>query len=115
MTLALTLREHAEFRFVAGRVGKTSLVLRYCKDTFSDKQVSTIQASYLTKRITLGSTACNLSIWVRVLALIVVFVHVLSHFTEAHTGHGWTRAVPCARADLLSRRGRCDPASELVN
>jgi Ras-related protein Rab-21 len=46
-----------------GRVGKTSLVLRYCKDTFSDKQVSTIQASYLTKRINLGSTTCNLSIW----------------------------------------------------
>jgi len=46
-----------------GRVGKTSLVLRYCKDTFSDKQVSTIQASYLQKRLTLGSTTCNLAIW----------------------------------------------------
>jgi hypothetical protein len=53
----------------AGRVGKTSLVLRYCKDTFSDKQVSTIQASYLQKRLTLGSTTCNLAIWVRRAAL----------------------------------------------
>ncbi|TVU18861.1 hypothetical protein EJB05_34976 [Eragrostis curvula] len=34
-----------------GRVGKTSLVLRYVNDVFSDKQEATVQASYLTKRL----------------------------------------------------------------
>jgi|AntAceMinimDraft_5_1070358.scaffolds.fasta_scaffold08698_4 GTPase SAR1 family protein len=34
-----------------GRVGKTSLLLRYVSDVFSDTQPATIQASYLTKRI----------------------------------------------------------------
>merc|ERR1712070_744160 len=46
-----------------GRVGKTSLVLKYCKNEFSDKQKTTIQASYLTTRINVGSTQCNLAIW----------------------------------------------------
>jgi len=72
-----------------GRVGKTSLVLRYCKDTFSDKQVSTIQASYLTKRINLGSTTCNLSIWVRALCLsrstFVLFFFVQVQSCGLHT------------------------------
>eukprot|EP00455_Lapot_gusevi_P015532 TRINITY_DN1787_c0_g1_i1.p1 TRINITY_DN1787_c0_g1~~TRINITY_DN1787_c0_g1_i1.p1 ORF type:complete len:210 (+),score=55.91 TRINITY_DN1787_c0_g1_i1:63-692(+) len=46
-----------------GRVGKTSLLLRYVKDTFDDKQVSTIQASYLEKRLNLNNRSTNLAIW----------------------------------------------------
>eukprot|EP00163_Fabomonas_tropica_P004883 TRINITY_DN1434_c0_g2_i1.p1 TRINITY_DN1434_c0_g2~~TRINITY_DN1434_c0_g2_i1.p1 ORF type:complete len:233 (-),score=45.46 TRINITY_DN1434_c0_g2_i1:266-964(-) len=46
-----------------GRVGKTSLVLRYVNNVFSDKQVSTIQASFLTKRVAIGDTRATLSIW----------------------------------------------------
>ncbi|KAG1338993.1 putative ras-related protein Rab-21 [Cocos nucifera] len=34
-----------------GRVGKTSLVLRYVNNIFSEKQQATVQASYLTKRL----------------------------------------------------------------
>ncbi|GJN14095.1 hypothetical protein PR202_gb00877 [Eleusine coracana subsp. coracana] len=34
-----------------GPVGKTSLVLRYVNNVFSDKQEATVQASYLTKRL----------------------------------------------------------------
>ncbi|RZC55813.1 hypothetical protein C5167_014661 [Papaver somniferum] len=34
-----------------GRVGKTSLVLRYVNDIFNDQQQATVQASFLTKRI----------------------------------------------------------------
>jgi len=49
----------------AGRVGKTSLVLRYVENVFSDKQVATVQASYLTKRLTVDGQSVTLSIWVR--------------------------------------------------
>ncbi|CAK9193605.1 unnamed protein product [Sphagnum jensenii] len=46
-----------------GRVGKTSLVLRYVDNVFSDKQVATVQASYLTKRLTVDGESVTLSIW----------------------------------------------------
>jgi Ras-related protein Rab-21 len=46
-----------------GRVGKTSILLRYTKGEYSDRQVSTLQASYLDKRVTVGTTTVNLSIW----------------------------------------------------
>ncbi|CAK9207234.1 unnamed protein product [Sphagnum jensenii] len=46
-----------------GRVGKTSLVLRYVENVFSDKQVATVQASYLTKRLTVDGQSVTLSIW----------------------------------------------------
>ena len=46
-----------------GRVGKTSLLLRYVKDSFDDRQVSTIQASYLEKRINVANKSINLAIW----------------------------------------------------
>ena len=37
-----------------GRVGKTSILLRYCRDTYDDRQQSTLQASYLDKQIMVG-------------------------------------------------------------
>jgi Ras-related protein Rab-21 len=46
-----------------GRVGKTSLVLRYVNNVFSEKQQSTVQASFLTKRLALGEKTVNLAIW----------------------------------------------------
>jgi Ras-related protein Rab-21 len=46
-----------------GRVGKTSILLRYTKGEYSDKQVSTLQASYLDKKVTINSTQVQLSIW----------------------------------------------------
>ena len=48
---------------LAGRVGKTSLLLRYVTNVFSDTQPATIQASYLTKRITVEGATLNLAIW----------------------------------------------------
>lgn len=33
------------------RVGKTSLTIRYCQNTFVDGQVSTLDASYLEKTV----------------------------------------------------------------
>ena len=47
----------------AGRVGKTSLLLRYVTNVFSDTQPATIQASYLTKRIAVDGSTLNLAIW----------------------------------------------------
>mmetsp|Transcript_100444 Transcript_100444/g.197190 ORF Transcript_100444/g.197190 Transcript_100444/m.197190 type:complete len:206 (+) Transcript_100444:71-688(+) len=46
-----------------GRVGKTSILLRYTKGEYSDKQISTLQASYLDKRVTIGTSTVQLSIW----------------------------------------------------
>ncbi|RYH20058.1 GTP-binding protein [archaeon] len=46
-----------------GRVGKTSILLRYIKGEYTDRQVSTLQASYLDKRVTVGGTQVQLSIW----------------------------------------------------
>eukprot|EP00051_Salpingoeca_urceolata_P026916 m.479265 g.479265 ORF g.479265 m.479265 type:complete len:198 (+) comp21386_c0_seq1:524-1117(+) len=46
-----------------GCVGKTSLVLRYCQNQFNDKHVSTLQASFLKKRINIGGRRVDLAIW----------------------------------------------------
>ncbi|KAF8397166.1 hypothetical protein HHK36_016073 [Tetracentron sinense] len=46
-----------------GRVGKTSLVLRYVNNVFSDKQEATVQASYLTKRLVIEGVPITLAIW----------------------------------------------------
>jgi len=46
-----------------GCVGKTSLFLRYCNNTFVDGHVTTIQASFLTKRINIDGKRVTLSIW----------------------------------------------------
>jgi len=46
-----------------GRVGKTCLCLRYCKNAFTETQESTIQATYLDKRLNLGKKSVCLQIW----------------------------------------------------
>mmetsp|Transcript_57276 Transcript_57276/g.124434 ORF Transcript_57276/g.124434 Transcript_57276/m.124434 type:complete len:204 (-) Transcript_57276:433-1044(-) len=46
-----------------GRVGKTSLVLRFCKDTFTEAQPPTVQASYLDKQLVIGDKKINMAIW----------------------------------------------------
>lgn len=46
-----------------GRVGKTSLVLRYVNNIFSEKQEATVQASYLTKCLVVEGVPITLSIW----------------------------------------------------
>ena len=46
-----------------GRVGKTSLMLRYTKDTFSDSQEPTVSASYVEKRVNLDGKPCKVNVW----------------------------------------------------
>jgi Ras-related protein Rab-21 len=46
-----------------GRVGKTSILLRFTKGEYDDRQVSTLQASYLDKKVQLGATTAHLSVW----------------------------------------------------
>ncbi|KAJ8868034.1 hypothetical protein PR048_031843 [Dryococelus australis] len=46
-----------------GCVGKTSLVLRYVEDKFNDKHITTLQASFLNKKINIAGKRVNLSIW----------------------------------------------------
>lgn len=44
-------------------MGKTSILLRYTKGEYTDRQVSTLQASYLDKKVIIGGTTVQLSIW----------------------------------------------------
>ncbi|XP_031625551.1 ras-related protein Rab-21 [Contarinia nasturtii] len=46
-----------------GAVGKTSLVLRYVEDTFNPNHITTLQASFLNKKINVDGKAVRLSIW----------------------------------------------------
>ncbi|XP_071112352.1 ras-related protein Rab-21-like [Haliotis cracherodii] len=46
-----------------GCVGKTSLVLRYVENKFNDKHITTLQASFLNKKLNIGGKRVNLSIW----------------------------------------------------
>jgi Ras-related protein Rab-21 len=46
-----------------GRVGKTSILLRYIRGEYSDNQISTLQASYLDKKITVAGSNVQLSVW----------------------------------------------------
>lgn len=47
-----------------GRVGKTSILLRYTKGEYNDRQTSTLQASYLDKKVSLGGgRTAQLSVW----------------------------------------------------
>ncbi|EGD77802.1 rab family small GTPase [Salpingoeca rosetta] len=46
-----------------GCVGKTSIVLRYCQQTFNENHVSTLQASFLKKKINLNQQRVELAIW----------------------------------------------------
>mmetsp|Transcript_19737 Transcript_19737/g.51384 ORF Transcript_19737/g.51384 Transcript_19737/m.51384 type:complete len:210 (-) Transcript_19737:4256-4885(-) len=46
-----------------GCVGKTSLVLRYCQNVFNDKHLTTLQASFLKKRLNIKGSRVDLAIW----------------------------------------------------
>ncbi|ESN93897.1 hypothetical protein HELRODRAFT_88095 [Helobdella robusta] len=46
-----------------GAVGKTSLVLRYVENKFNDKHLSTLQASYLTKKLNISDKRITLALW----------------------------------------------------
>ncbi|XP_065365567.1 ras-related protein Rab-21 [Calliphora vicina] len=47
-----------------GCVGKTSIVLRYVEDKFNPQHISTLQASFLTKKVTLDNgSKVQLNIW----------------------------------------------------
>jgi len=46
-----------------GCVGKTSLMLRYVSDKFNDAHLSTVQASFLSKKLTVDGVRVNLAIW----------------------------------------------------
>lgn len=46
-----------------GRVGKTSLALRFVHNTFNHSQQATSQASFLAKQVTVGDQQVELAIW----------------------------------------------------
>ncbi|XP_068617758.1 ras-related protein Rab-21-like [Battus philenor] len=46
-----------------GCVGKTSLLLRYIENKFNDKHLTTLQATFLNKKLNIDGKRINLSIW----------------------------------------------------
>lgn len=46
-----------------GCVGKTSLVLRYVENKFNEKHLTTLQASFLTKKLNISGKRVTLNIW----------------------------------------------------
>ncbi|KAG7313301.1 Ras- protein Rab-21 [Plutella xylostella] len=46
-----------------GCVGKTSLLLRYIEDKFNEKHLSTLQATFLNKKLNFDGKRINLAIW----------------------------------------------------
>lgn len=46
-----------------GCVGKTSVALRYVENKFNDKHLSTLQASFLNKKLMVNGKKVNLAIW----------------------------------------------------
>lgn len=44
-------------------MGKTSILLRYVRGEYADNQKSTLQASYLDKRLVVANQPAQLSIW----------------------------------------------------
>ncbi|XP_066585816.1 ras-related protein Rab-21 [Prorops nasuta] len=46
-----------------GCVGKTSVLLRYVEDKFNDNHLSTVQASFLNKKLNIDGKRVTLSIW----------------------------------------------------
>ena len=44
-------------------VGKTSLLLRYCEDTFQHEYLSTIGVDFKIKRLEIDGVAVTLNIW----------------------------------------------------
>ena len=50
-----------------GRVGKTSILIRFINDKFDPEQKSTVNASYLQKSVSIGSNIITLNIWVEYL------------------------------------------------
>ena len=46
-----------------GRVGKTSILIRFCQNTFNDRQQPTLQASYLDRKVTIDGQSVSLSVW----------------------------------------------------
>ncbi|OXA52625.1 ras-related protein Rab-21 [Folsomia candida] len=46
-----------------GCVGKTSLVLRYVEDKFNERHISTVQASFLQKKINVSGNRVTQAIW----------------------------------------------------
>jgi Ras-related protein Rab-21 len=49
--------------FTIGCVGKTSLTIRYCQDKFNASHITTIQASFLVKRLNVDAQRVQLNIW----------------------------------------------------
>ena len=46
-----------------GRVGKTSILIRFCQNNYDDRQQPTLQASYLDKKLNVDQQSVHLSIW----------------------------------------------------
>lgn len=64
MALAEPIRQ--KFKIVLlgeGRVGKTSILLRFCRNEYDGRQPPTLNASYIDRRLNVDNQSLQLSIW----------------------------------------------------
>jgi len=106
----------------SGRVGKTSLLLKYVRGTFSSGQISTINAQFLEKRLTHEGQTARLHIWDtagqevfkaiapiyyrKAAAALLVF-----DVTDAHTfaeAVAWVRELEQEKALVVLVGNKCD-------
>ena len=58
-----TVCQHNTASHCAGRVGKTSLLLRWAHDSFDAAQPPTLQASFLAKTLTIDGSPVEVNVW----------------------------------------------------
>ncbi len=68
-----------------GAVGKTSLFLRYCNNTFNDSHLSTVQASFLSKRLNIEGKRVTLAIWVPIFAHFIAISSLIKLISLCRT------------------------------
>mmetsp|Transcript_28176 Transcript_28176/g.45276 ORF Transcript_28176/g.45276 Transcript_28176/m.45276 type:complete len:105 (-) Transcript_28176:1854-2168(-) len=90
-----------KYKFVLlgeGRVGKTSILLRFCTNEFDGRQPPTLNASYMDRRIHVDGQVCC-SCWICCCFLLTFNVAC----TTFHLGYRRPGKVSCVGPNLLQR------------
>ena len=103
----MVTRYHTRTLFTAhailftGRVGKTSIVVRFVRGKYDAHAPSTLQASFLKKQLTVGDEVLSGGCGWFAKCILLLILHAACY--AQYLGHRWTRAVPRFGTNLLQR------------